>query len=703
MLEAMLSLRHPGMRFEVINAAMTGINSHTILPIARDCAKAHGDIWVIYMGNNEVVGPFGAGTVFGPQTPPLPLIRASLALKATRTGELLDSLRERLRKAPSDKSEWGGMMMFLGQQVRADDPRMKSVYHNFERNLADIIDVGRRSGAGIVLSTVAVNLKDCAPFGSEFRPGISDADKAAWQQCSQRAFEAWRAGKISEAAEQLHQAARIDDSRSELRFLQAECALALGNANEARQQFIAARDLDTLRFRCDTRLNDLIREAAGKGETKQVLLADSDRVFAQQSAGEIPGKEFFYEHVHLTFEGNYLLARTIAEQIEKLLPKQVSPGWETQSWPMPEDCARRLAWSDSHREEALSEMLTRLQDPPFTAQMNHAQQVQYLTSEMQQLAPSLQPAGLARDRQVCEASAAAVPDDAWLQTQLASLKQASGDVGGATTNAERAVDLLPSGSELWMQLGNLLAMQSRFDDAANAFRRSFQLDSENVWALQDLAQALVKLKRNDDAMREFHHVLAIKPRFGLAWLGIGQLLEEKGRKAEAEECYQKALANRIHRAEELTTLARFCRGRGWQEAAVTNFIDAIHLDPSNVKLRLEVGQVLEAMGRHIDAKTNYAEAVRLAPDMVQSRFLYGLELGREGRPIEAAEQFREAVRIMPDLMEAWMNLGAALMQAGRNSEALIAFQEVLRLSPTNEMALRNVETVKAALNTKPAP
>ena len=85
-----VALRHPGVRFEVVNAAMTAINSYAILPIARDCGKADGDVWVIYMGNNEVVGPFGPGTVFGPQVPPLPLIRGILALKTTRTGQLLD-------------------------------------------------------------------------------------------------------------------------------------------------------------------------------------------------------------------------------------------------------------------------------------------------------------------------------------------------------------------------------------------------------------------------------------------------------------------------------------------------------------------------------------------------------------------------------------------------------------------------------------
>jgi len=119
MLQAMLSLRHPGVRFEVVNAAMTAINSHAILPIARDCAGADGDIWVIYMGNNEVVGPFGAGTVFGsPAPPPLPLIRATLAFKTTRTGQWLDSVRQWLQKPPPERSEWGGMEMFLNQQVR---------------------------------------------------------------------------------------------------------------------------------------------------------------------------------------------------------------------------------------------------------------------------------------------------------------------------------------------------------------------------------------------------------------------------------------------------------------------------------------------------------------------------------------------------------------------------------------------------------
>src|ERR1051325_343970 len=121
MLEALLALRHPDKKFEVINAAMTGINSHVILPLARDCAAGQGDVWVIYMGNNEVVGPFGAGTVFGSQTMSRPLIRANIAIKATRVGQAFDALRGAMHKTTAGSGEWEGMRMFVNYRFASSD------------------------------------------------------------------------------------------------------------------------------------------------------------------------------------------------------------------------------------------------------------------------------------------------------------------------------------------------------------------------------------------------------------------------------------------------------------------------------------------------------------------------------------------------------------------------------------------------------
>jgi hypothetical protein len=43
-------------------------------------------------------------------------------------------------------------------------------------------------------------------------------------------------------------------------------------------------------------------------------------LLSANSPHQIPGEEFFYEHVHLNFQGNYLLARAFAEQIESAWP-----------------------------------------------------------------------------------------------------------------------------------------------------------------------------------------------------------------------------------------------------------------------------------------------------------------------------------------------------------------------------------------------
>ncbi len=95
-LEALLSARYPQTHFEIVNTGITAIDSHVILPIARDCAKADGDLWIIYMGNNEMVGPFGAATVFGAKAPPLALIRLNLAIQKTRLGQLLANLSRQI-------------------------------------------------------------------------------------------------------------------------------------------------------------------------------------------------------------------------------------------------------------------------------------------------------------------------------------------------------------------------------------------------------------------------------------------------------------------------------------------------------------------------------------------------------------------------------------------------------------------------------
>src|SRR5579864_9278028 len=297
------------MNFEVLNTGSVAVNSHVLLPLARGLAKQKPDLFIIYSGNNEVVGPYGPGTALTSSGMSLPVIRASIFWRSTRLGQLLTKLG-------TPKREWGGMEMFLDKQVPASSPLMKYTYENFERNLRDTIAIARGAGARVLVATVATNLKDCGPFASLHREGLSADDLRAWSALMQKGTELEGSRSYPEAMQAYLAAQPIDDKNAELEFRIARCLGMMGDYGTAKEHFSRARDLDALRFRADSRINEINRAAAA---SEGAELVDADAVLAGGSPNGITGSELVYEHVHLTAEGNYLLARAMYERIASKL------------------------------------------------------------------------------------------------------------------------------------------------------------------------------------------------------------------------------------------------------------------------------------------------------------------------------------------------------------------------------------------------
>src|SRR5208283_4809965 len=134
------------------------------------------------------------------------------------------------RKTTAEGGEWEGMRMFVKYKLARSDPRLGAVYENFGRNLKDIIAAGQNSGAKIVLSTVAVNLQDCAPFASLHRSDLSESRLNDWQRLFDAGAKAQESGDFRQAAADYDQAERMDESFAELRFRRGQCALALQDA-----------------------------------------------------------------------------------------------------------------------------------------------------------------------------------------------------------------------------------------------------------------------------------------------------------------------------------------------------------------------------------------------------------------------------------------------------------------------------------------
>jgi len=471
MLESMLRAAYPNQRFEVINAAITAINSHVVRGIAEDCAQLEPDLFIVYEGNNEVIGPFGPAGIFAPFLRSEVAIRTASSLKTSRTGQLLSNLAHRRRPA-----EWGGMEMFLKQQIALDDPRLDVVRAHFRANLEAITKSGRKAGASVFLCTVATNQRDFAPFLSEHRKGLTGAEFAEWDSDLAEATKALRAGDMPAAETAYRAAYAIDDHHAELAFRFGRFALQIGRDLDARDLLQHALDCDTLRFRTDSTLNQTIRDL-GKSAQLPVEVVDLASSLAAHSAHGIIGDDLLYEHVHLTFRGTYEAAVELFPRITADLTRR---GLVSAPVPAPFDYEQaRLRLGYNIYEQAMigQEMLNRFRKPPFSGQADIASRQHTWTQRAEQAnqllnrsdaTPAL--AGIAKH------AIEAAPEDWLLARNTGAMLVARGDAASALPLLERASQWIDDDVDTLIALGRAQQAVGRQADAETTFAKARVLE-----------------------------------------------------------------------------------------------------------------------------------------------------------------------------------------------------------------------------------
>jgi Flp pilus assembly protein TadD/lysophospholipase L1-like esterase len=670
-LERLLQARHPEQKVEVINVGMTAINSHVIRQIARDCKSCEGDFWLVYAGNNEVIGPYGAGTIFGRQAPSRAMVRMILALKTTRVGQLV----EQLMRGPSAPSTWEGLEFFLRWQLPFDSPRMKQVYTSFSANLTDVAELGHSSGATVLLSTIPVNLQDFPPLASLHREGLRPEHLGEWQKWFSAGTNAQVARNFAEALSDFHKADEIDGNFAELAFQRARCELELKQSAPADTDFRRARDLDTLRFRADSRINDIIRQTAN---ANGVPLLDADRAFERYA-----GDDVFYDHVHLNFTGNYRVASLFAEELERHWP-----GTRTNQlpWLTEPEVARRLAYTGFDEQRVGEEMRARMQQPPFNTQSNFRARDEHWRATLAAL-PSA-PTGCVSNYQ---AAVALAPEDWLVRANFARLLEAADDNSSAATQWAEVSRLLPHSPEGWANLGSLARTAGDTEHARNFLQKALEQDPNSVEAQTELGILEAGVGQNENARRQFRSALRLQPGFGPARVNLGLLLAHEGNVAGATAEYREALHRTPDNVEARINLANLLATRGETSEALTLYEQAVTLQPKNPVARYNFGRLLTAENHAAEAVTNLTIALEQRPAMAEIHFELGRALARVGRESEALGEFAQAVRLKPDLADAHSNYGIALARSKRFSEAVTEFREALRLNPQDQRAQQMLE------------
>ncbi|MBI2825873.1 MAG: tetratricopeptide repeat protein [Planctomycetia bacterium] len=234
--------------------------------------------------------------------------------------------------------------------------------------------------------------------------------------------------------------------------------------------------------------------------------------------------------------------------------------------------------------------------------------------------------------------------------------------------ARQAVHLNPREPSVHSNLGSLLVKmadrgsspEEQLAEAEACYREALRLQPNFVPAINGLGSALLLDHKLEEAMEQFERALSIdskdpfdRPR---ALCGIGVVMRERNRWAEAEDSFELAL----------------------------------YYDPDDVAAHCGLGMVLRHQGRLDEAILHLQAAASLDPDFAEAQFELANVLAMKGQPQAAAHRYGEVLRVQPTHVRALHNLAVVLLQMGQTNRAIPYLRQAVRLKPDYAEANANL-------------
>jgi tetratricopeptide (TPR) repeat protein len=269
-----LELLYPERKIEVVNIAMSAINSYALRDMLPGVLEKEPDLIIIYAGHNEYYGALGVGSVETLGDTRF-IVNTVIWLNRFKTFKLL-------RDAVKSVSGWfstpvksdGTLMARMSQRqlIPFNSEKFYSGLSQYEGNLRDILEMAKENNVPVILGRLVSNLKDQKPFESIREVEYPVADEI---------------------------------------FSKAQYQSSSGNAVSADSLFRLAKDLDALRWRAPEKVNQII-ENLGKEFSYPVVKLDS--VFNVESVSGIVGDDLITDHLHPNLRGFQIIGREIFDK-----------------------------------------------------------------------------------------------------------------------------------------------------------------------------------------------------------------------------------------------------------------------------------------------------------------------------------------------------------------------------------------------------
>lgn len=306
MLEQRLRRTFPATDIEVVNTALSAVNSYTLLDLADDIIAQHPDAVLIYAGHNEYLGILGVGSNYVAAESPL-ITRLLLKLQKLYLYQAIAKVFSPLQTTvpPSDSNQTQ-KRTFMAQVAKQKNISSGSALYyagltQFEQNMQLLLQKYQAAGIAVYISTIASNIADQAPFNS---PPLSTEQQRQLQSLQHQLQSGAALSQLSAPLNALQQEA--DSSQHALLHFQlGQLFRQYGDIAAAKHHLTAAKDADLLRFRAPEAINDAIRQLASQ---TGAVLVDTQANWQQHSPDGLIGKALMLEHLHPNARGYYWLA-----------------------------------------------------------------------------------------------------------------------------------------------------------------------------------------------------------------------------------------------------------------------------------------------------------------------------------------------------------------------------------------------------------
>jgi len=271
---------YPDKKIEIVNTAITAINSFTLADFMPQILNEKPDAILFYAGHNEFYGAFGVGSNEAVFHSPV-LIRIHLTLMNFRIYQLTINTVNRItglfNHVDPSKGKRGTLMSKIvkNADIVYGSKMYKEGINNYEQNLDKMLGWAKQNKVEVFISDLASNLRDIQPFKSVSSGGLK-------------------------GAEEYYNAARKFEEQ--------------GDIQKAKENYILARDYDCVRFRASSDINSIIKKLAEKYQDHFVPTLD---LFNSNSPNGIVGDNLMTEHLHPNIPGAFLLSESFYKEITK--------------------------------------------------------------------------------------------------------------------------------------------------------------------------------------------------------------------------------------------------------------------------------------------------------------------------------------------------------------------------------------------------